>query len=227
MFIVNKLIDIFAREDTTFFSFLGIFPHFFCYFCIVKVNIHTHYPKNNELTLSTIGIHPYDAEGASTDSIFAIERDVEGYDAIGEIGLDFACSTNREQQLLNFQAQLEIAQKSAKGVVIHCVRAFEAVMDILKNYTLKFVIFHGFIGSTEQAARAAKCGYYLSFGERTFRSPKSIEALKNYPTELLFLETDESSTDIDQIYSQVSEILGVTEAILVDITNENYTKICG
>lgn len=115
MFIVNKLIDIFAREDTTFFSFLGIFPHFFCYFCIVKVNIHTHYPKNNELTLSTIGIHPYDAAGATTDSIFAIERNVEGYDAVGEIGLDFACAVDKEQQRLIFQAQLEIAQKAGKG----------------------------------------------------------------------------------------------------------------
>ena len=193
----------------------------------MKVNIHTHHPKNDELTLSTIGIHPYDSEGAGTDSIFAIERAVAGHDAVGEIGLDFVCSADKAHQSLIFQAQLEVAQKAGKGVVLHCVKAFEKVMDILKNYSLKFVIFHGFIGSVEQAKRATDRGYFLSFGERTFRSPKSIEAMKATPTELLFLETDDSAVSIDQIYSQASDILGIPQIILEDITNENFKQICG
>ena len=191
------------------------------------VNIHTHSPKNDELTLSTVGIHPYDSGSANSDSILAVERTAEGCDAIGEIGLDFACTADINQQLFIFQAQLEVAQKAGKGVVLHCVRAFEKVMECLKNYSLKFVIFHGFIGSTEQAKQAAKQGYYLSFGERTFRSPKSIEAMRNYPTNLLFFETDESDVNIDQIYSQASAVLGIPEADLKRITNENFSKICG
>ena len=191
------------------------------------VNIHTHSPKNDELTLSTVGIHPYDSGSANSDSILAVERAAEGCDAIGEIGLDFACTADTNQQLFIFQAQLEVAQKAGKGVVLHCVRAFEKVMECLKNYSLKFVIFHGFIGSTEQAKQAAKQGYYLSFGERTFRSPKSIEAMRNYPTNLLFFETDESDVNIDQIYSQASAVLGIPEADLKRITNENFSKICG
>ena len=191
------------------------------------VNIHTHSPKNDELTLSTVGIHPYDSGSANSDSILAVERAAEGCDAIGEIGLDFACTADTNQQLFIFQAQLEVAQKAGKGIVLHCVRAFEKVMECLKNYSLKFVIFHGFIGSTEQAKQAAKRGYYLSFGERTFRSPKSIEAMRNYPTNLLFFETDESDVNIDQIYSQASAVLGIPEADLKRITNENFSKICG
>lgn len=193
----------------------------------MKVNIHTHHPKNDERTLSVVGIHPYDSEGATTDSVFAVERLCADYDAIGEIGLDFACNAEREKQLLIFQAQLEVAQKAGKGVVLHCVKAFENVMDCLKDYTLPFVIFHGFIGSTEQAKRATNRGYFLSFGHRTFRSPKSIEAMKNTPTEQLFFETDECDVSIDQIYSQASAILGIPEAMLEYITNENFDKICG
>ena len=227
MFIISKLIDIFAREDTTFFSLLSNFPHFFCYFCTMKVNIHTHHPKNDERTLSVVGIHPYDSEGATTDSVFAVERLCTDYDAIGEIGLDFACNAEREKQLLIFQAQLEVAHKAGKGVVLHCVKAFENVMDCLKDYTLPFVIFHGFIGSTEQAKRATNRGYFLSFGHRAFRSPRSIEAMKNTPTEQLFFETDECDVSIDQIYSQASAILGIPEAMLEYITNENFDKICG
>ena len=100
-------------------------------------------------------------------------------------------------------------------------------MDCLKDYTLPFVIFHGFIGSTEQAKRATNRGYFLSFGHRAFRSPKSIEAMKNTPTEQLFFETDECDVSIDQIYSQASAILGIPEAMLEYITNENFDKICG
>ncbi|MBQ1201792.1 MAG: TatD family hydrolase, partial [Alistipes sp.] len=142
----------------------------------MKINIHTHSPKQGELTLSTLGIHPYDAEVATTDAILSIERMAQGVDAIGEIGLDYSCKADRESQELIFKAQLEVAQQYGKGVVLHCVRAFEPTMKILEKYRLKFVIFHGFIGSPEQALSATSRGYYLSFGERTFRSPKSIEA---------------------------------------------------
>lgn len=193
----------------------------------MKINIHTHNPKPDEITISSIGIHPYNADDATTDSMLAIEREAEGVDAIGEIGLDYCCSADKSAQALAFRVQLEIAQKAGKGVVIHCVKAFEDVMNILKDYSLKFVIFHGFIGSAVQSARATKQGYYLSFGERTFRSPKSIEAMRATPIERLFLETDEAQIEIGEIYSRASAILGVPEAVLEYITTENYNRICG
>lgn len=191
----------------------------------MKVNIHTHHPKSGERTISTLGIHPYDAEGVTTDSIFAIERTALEYDAIGEIGLDYSTNINKEAQILVFKAQLEVARHLNKGVVIHCVKAFEEVMNILSRYNLPFVIFHGFIGSPEQALRAAARGYYLSFGHRTFRSPKSIEALKVTPANLLFFETDDSTINIEQIYRQVSEVLGIPVPMLECVTNENFEKI--
>lgn len=191
----------------------------------MKVNIHTHHPKSGERTISTLGIHPYDAEGVTTDSIFAIERTALEHDAIGEIGLDYSTNINKEAQILLFKAQLEVARHLNKGVVIHCVKAFEEVMNILSRYNLPFVIFHGFIGSPEQALRAAARGYYLSFGHRTFRSPKSIEALKVTPANLLFFETDDSSINIEQIYRQVSEVLGIPVPMLECVTNENFERI--
>ena len=159
--------------------------------------------------------------------LLAIESAATAYDAIGEIGLDYSRKTDQQLQIELFQAQLDIAQRYGKGVVLHCVKAFEQTMNLLKSYTLKFVIFHGFIGSAEQAKRATDRGYYLSFGHRTFGSPKSIEAMKTTPTEMLFFETDESLADIDQIYSQASAILGIPTAMLEYIANENYKRICG
>ena len=110
---------------------------------------------------------------------------------------------------------------------VHVVRSFERVMSILNGYTLAGVIFHGFIGSPEQALSATSRGYYLSFGERTFRSPKSIEAMKVTPVDRLFFETDESNIDIEEIYSKAAEVLAVPVRILEYITHENFKRICG
>ncbi|MBQ9138157.1 MAG: TatD family hydrolase [Alistipes sp.] len=193
----------------------------------MEVNIHTHSPKAEELTLRTTGIHPYDTEDVTPDTLLSIERTAIAVDAIGEIGLDFACSADREAQRLAFVAQLDIAQHYGKGVVLHCVRAFEPMMNILKGYTLPYIIFHGFIGSTEQALRATNRGYYLSFGERTFRSPKTIEAMQSIPTDRLFLETDQSQTPIGEIYDRAAATLGLPRPILESIISENFNRICG
>lgn len=186
------------------------------------VNIHTHHPTGLAIEPVAVGIHPWDA---SSRSISEIESQLSEADAIGEIGLDSACEVDFESQLSIFRKQLDRAERLEKPVVIHCVRTFEQVMKELSGRTLRAVIFHGFIGSPEQAKRAIEKGYFLSFGERTFRSPKSIEALRTTPLSQLFLETDESPVTIKDIYSHVAEILNITTEKLTSATLENYNKI--
>ena len=186
------------------------------------VDIHTHNRQSNAQTIETVGIHPWHA---ATGDISAVEEQAPKIDAIGEIGLDFACDVPREKQIAIFRAQLSIAERLAKPVVLHCVRAFEEVMRVLRDYHLSAVIFHGFVGSKEQAQQAVNKGYYLSFGERTFRSPKSIEALRNTPLSHLFVESDESATPIEDIYEKIAELRGVSVAELAAATKENYNRI--
>lgn len=187
------------------------------------VNIHTHRPRPDEATITTAGIHPYKAEeGFSAEDLEAM---VQGADAVGEIGLDYACAVQRDEQQRLFEAQLRIAEQARKPVVLHCVRAFEPVMRTLACYRLRAVIFHGFIGSVEQMRRAVSAGYYLSFGERTFASPKTTEALRQMPLERLFTETDESFVPIEEINRRVATILGIDTAQLERITRKNYETI--
>lgn len=187
------------------------------------VNIHTHRPRPDEATITTAGIHPYKAEeGFSAEDLEAM---VQGADTVGEIGLDYACAVGRDKQQRLFEAQLHIAEQAHLPVVLHCVRAFEPVMRTIARYRLRAVIFHGFIGSVEQMRRAVSAGYYLSFGERTFASPKTIEALRQMPLERLFTETDESLVPIEEINRHVATILGIDTAQLERITRENYETI--
>lgn len=187
------------------------------------VNIHTHRPRPDEATITTAGIHPYKAEeGFSAEDLEAM---VQGADAVGEIGLDYACAVGRDEQQWLFEAQLRIAEQAHLPVVLHCVRAFEPVMRTIARYRLRAVIFHGFIGSVEQMRRAVSAGYYLSFGERTFASPKTIETLRQMPLERLFTETDESLVPIEEINRRVATILGIDTVQLERITRENYETI--
>ena len=96
---------------------------------------------------------------------------------------------------------------------------------MLADYHLRAVIFHGFIGSVEQAQRAVKQGYYLSFGERTFHSPKTIEAMRSTPLSSLFVETDESTTPIEEIYEKVAVLRGISTTELATTTEENFKRI--
>ena len=190
----------------------------------MMVDIHTHNQASEALTLRAVGIHPWHALGADVASL---EAEIEAAEAVGEIGLDFACDTPREAQMEIFRAQLALAECHSKVVVLHCVRAFEEVMRELSNHHLQAVVFHGFIGSPEQAARALGRGYYLSFGERTFVSPRSIAALRATPLSQLFVESDESATPLLEIYSHIASLLGISTDELAAATRRNFEAVRG
>ena len=226
IFYIHKI----AREDTNFlrhYSLLCYYFHnncdFFTTFTLAMIlDIHTHNAQTHAQTIETVGVHPWHA---AIGDLAEVEHLAPSADAVGEIGLDYACEISREVQTAVFRAQLAIAEQLEKPVVLHCVRAFEDTIKIIGEYRLKAVIFHGFIGSKEQAQRAVSQGYYLSFGERTFRSPKSIEALRATPLSHLFVESDESPTPIEEIYAKIAELRGVELGELTRATEENFKRI--
>ncbi len=178
------------------------------------VNIHTHFDDSSAITISSIGTHPWDAEESelasgdpslANDARRSAEIDMTPAQSVGEIGLDFSTEVDREIQKKVFIAQLKLAKKLRKVVVIHCVKSFEATMNILSTFPLRGVIFHGFIGSVQQMNQAIERGYYISFGERTFASPKSLKALREAPIDQMFFETDTSDIEIEEIYERATK----------------------
>ncbi|MFI3301657.1 MAG: TatD family hydrolase [Rikenellaceae bacterium] len=188
------------------------------------VDIHTHNPSDDTITVSSYGVHPWYADEGLLPLDCAL---FEGVDGVGEIGLDYACGADKQTQQRLFEAQLQIAEQLDKIVVIHCVRAYNEVLATLSMYTLQRVIFHGFVGSEQLASQILGRGYYLSFGERTFSSPKTIEALRKTPLSKLFVESDQSEVGIQYIYAKVAEILEISEGELAKKIYENYKEIIG
>lgn len=183
------------------------------------VNIHTHRPTGSGIELRTAGVHPWDA---ATQDAATLGQRLGGAQAVGETGLDFVRGADRAAQLSALRTQLRLARERGLPVVLHCVRAFEPLMRELAASEPRAVIFHGFIGSPEQARQALAKGYCLSFGERTFASPKTLAALRGTPLSQLFLETDDSPVPIAEIYARAAEAKGVPEEVLQRAILDNY-----
>lgn len=200
------------------------------------IDIHTHRTEPNALrsirlgtdavpsgsSLFSAGIHPWDSERADPQWLKLLET--LPCAAIGEIGLDHAVAVDRTVQRELLVRQLEIARRRGLPVILHCVKAYNEILPILRPFDTP-VIFHGFTGSEQLAGQVMKAGHYLSFGETAFRSPKTTDALRGIPSDRLFLETDESAAGIGSVYERAAAIRGVSVAELADGIRKNYRKI--
>src|SRR5699024_6749931 len=89
-----------------------------------------------------VGIHPSDVNEMEEGDLAEIEKLAVDAVAIGEIGLDYYWTTEiKDLQKTFFIAQLDMARRLDKSVVIHNREATNDIMDILKDYkVLKFQI---------------------------------------------------------------------------------------
>lgn len=205
------------------------------------VDIHTHGPLKGSVGLRSyrlgierpteesgvysLGIHPWDVCRVENTQQLLADLHAAGCSAIGEIGLDKACGVDLARQLEVFEQQVVVACGRNLPIVIHCVKAQQEVVNVLTHYSTPSVIFHGFIGSIQQAEQLWQNGYYLSFGFGALKSPKTVEALRHCPTELLFLESDTSKEPIKVLYEEVAIARGVSVEELRESIYNNYNRI--
>lgn len=176
----------------------------------------------------SVGIHPWDVE--KVGAVEPLLRQMRSIPcrAIGEAGLDKACDADFSRQMKLFEKQVVIAAERNLPLIIHCVRAQSEILAILRHYpNLKAVIFHGFIGSPEQATKLTSRGYYISFGFGALRSPKTVNALRGCSGNALFLESDTTEDSISTLYEQVAEVRKVDIATLKREIYDNYIRIFG
>lgn len=173
----------------------------------------------------TAGIHPWDAGRKNMGELLQ-ELEELNIIAVGEIGLDYARGreTKKEQEAI-LRPQLYAAVERGLPVVLHCVKAFEDMMNILKGYPVPNVIFHGYTGSLQQTRRLIEAGYCVSAGPVSLLSSKTVQSLRTLPKERLFLETDCSDTSIEEVYSHASEALGLPLQTLKQDIYDNYNRL--
>ncbi len=178
----------------------------------------------------SVGVHPWRADATEEqlhDAYAQIERctQADGFVAIGECGLDWVLNVARETQIAVFERQLELANRLSVPVVLHCVRAFEEVMNALKNRGAKRAVFHSFIGSVQQAERVVREGYLCSFSPRSLASSRTCEAIRSVASSAVLVESDECDEPIATVCERVAELRGCSVEELRQIVCDNYKRL--
>ena len=209
------------------------------------LNLHTHQFTNQESILEVVNQYPWEFnEAVTTYSIGIhpwyiivdrIERDfaileqkvvLDSCLAIGECGLDKRIEIPLDLQQSVFERQLLLAQKYNKPVIIHCVAAFQELIDIKKklNITVPIVV-HGFSKNVQLATQLINNGFYLSFGKYLMRNPEFEAVFTAIPNDRFFLETDTSEQTIQEVYALAAKYKNTSVSELQEIIKTNFDSV--
>lgn len=178
------------------------------------------------------GWHPWYLNGFSENeckSEFKKLASYKNFVAVGECGLDRKKGNNWDEQILAFETQLEIAKEYKKPLILHAVKSYSDLLQLLKMHQFENkILIHGFIGNEQVIRQFSTFDTYFSFGKSIFNDQsKSIESLKTVAAEKIFLETDDSNFSISDIYLRAATIRQVSVEELSRITRNNFRKFIG
>lgn len=193
---------------------------------------------------AAVGVHPHGAAQLPPDWL----QQLEGLSAhpkvraIGEIGYDYHYDGDwKEAQRAAFEAQLQLAARLEKPVVIHDREAHGDTLELLRKYRPAGVV-HCYSGSAEMAKEVLSLGMYIGFtGVVTFKNARrALEAAGVVPLDRLLVETDCpymapepfrgkrcDSTLLPHTIGRLAAVKGVSPQELADITNQNARRLFG
>ena len=209
------------------------------------INLHTHQSTNNQGIIEiinqypnefddripnfSIGIHPWKIDDNRIESdLNIIEEKLQLANclALGECGLDKRIETSLEIQTQVFEKQLFLAEKYNKPVILHCVAAYQEIIEIKKRLQIKVpMIIHGFSKNEQTAKQLFDNGFYLSFGKYLIQNKDLETVFKNIPNDRLFLETDSSNYSIEEVYVLASKYKNIEIEKLKEIVNSNFNSV--
>lgn len=208
-------------------------------------NLHTHkftnqpdvlelvnqYPQEFDAAIPfySIGIHPLFIDENRLEKDFQVVDEKLALTeclALGECGLDKRSETSFEMQQFVFEKQLALAEKYNKPVVIHCVVAFQELIEIKKRLKITVpMIIHGYSKKVELAKQLIDSGFYVSFGKNLLRNPELESVFKSIPNDRFLLETDMVEEGIQEVYALAAKYKGIELIELQEIVNKNFKAV--
>ena len=154
----------------------------------------------NDDVFFAVGIHPYDMDGFETLDFNKYVKHKKCV-AIGECGLDYyRLDGSDEEKVLEklrqkeiFEAQIEIAKRYKKPLIVHIRNASRDSKQILLDCGAKEVggVLHCYNADEELLSLANENFYFGIGGVLTFKNAKKlINVLPKIPHEKLLIETD-------------------------------------
>jgi TatD DNase family protein len=207
-------------------------------------DVHTHDQSSREAVFSivnkyptatefekpfSIGIHPWHVKSLHAEKeLLIIEEKIEYKNcfALGECGLDKVVETDIELQKIVFRKQLQLSEKYKKPVIIHCVKAFQEIIEIKKEINpVQTWIIHGFHKNLQVAESVLKNGIVMSFGAALIHSKKLQNIISEIPLASILLETDVSAVCIQDIYKRVAALKNIEVEMLQQKIEQNFKSI--
>lgn len=165
------------------------------------LDLGTTYPDDR---LCSIGIHPWKISDKWEEQFRSIEENATKKEvvAIGECGFDTLKSpATKEEQYKIFTKHIELSERVQKPLIIHLVKGADLLLRVAKEYPHnERWIIHGFRGKPAQAQQLLSMGMNISLGEKF-----NPETARIIPLDRLFIESDESSTPLYDIYQQIAQ----------------------
>jgi TatD DNase family protein len=166
-------------------------------------------------SLYSAGIHPWHSKKENVDEQFLELQNIvkeKNCLAIGECGLDKLKGLEWNLQLKIFIRQIKLAKLTNKPLIIHCVKSFHTIMELLYQHSFTgTVLFHGYNSNVNLALETIKNeNIFFSFGRSLFIENSNAQKLiQQFPINRFLLETDDSLISIVEIYNKASEILRI------------------
>ena len=193
-----------------------------------------------------LGLHPEEVKADWKEVLMAVAPLAKGVTAIGEVGLDFYWSREFEhEQLEAFEEQVRWSVELQKPLMIHCRKAQNEMVAILKKYQdqLPGGVFHCFTGNEIEARELLQFDRFVLGigGVLTFKKSKLPETLSAVvPLERIVLETDapymapvpmrgqrNEPAFVAHVCRKLAEVYGVSEAEVSAITDANVARVFG
>lgn len=208
-------------------------------------NLHTHtfsnqadvielvnqYPHEftEKIPYYSIGIHPwFIVENRIEKDLVIIESKLKEPNclAVGECGLDKRIQIPFDLQKTIFERQLLLAEQFQKPVVIHCVAAFQELIEIKNKLKISVpILIHGFSKNEQVAKQLIANGCYISFGKYLLRMPELKPVFRAMPNDRFFLETDIDEQTIQEVYALASQYKGVSVEAMQQQVNKNFKQV--
>lgn len=189
--------------------------------------------KNAENIFCALGIHPWFINNLSKNWDNKLIKILSENPKImvGEIGLDKYKADLSEQEQI-FERQLEIATDLKRPAFIHCVGAWDKLLNILKEHKNKLppkIIFHSYGGSSEiMRTLLNKYNVYFSYSPVILEAGhvKAKQALETMPTNRILIESDSDNIEsIINVADKISEIRNTDKGTLINQIYENSIRV--
>ena len=196
-----------------------------------------------------LGLHPEEVKSDWRDVLSHIRQHLPpstSIKAIGEIGLDFYWSREFEhEQLEAFEEQVRWAVDLQLPLMIHCRKAQNELVNILKRYKddLPGGVFHCFTGNELEARELLSFDRFVLGigGVLTFKKSKLPATLaETVPLSRIVLETDapymapvpmrgqrNEPAFVAHVCRRLAEVYGVSEEEVSRQTSENAVRVLG